>query len=212
METVAGGLSECREPDNARGAVGGEPFLDEGIRREMIAVLPQLRRFAYGLTGSIADGDDLVQATCERAIANLDKWEVGTRLDSWMFRIAQNLHRNAIRDTRSRAAKLDDLGQASPGSTDGEARQEERSTLAAVRRFLEGLPEEQRTVMLLICVEGRSYKEVAEITGLPVGTVTSRLGRARTALREYLDGPGENGGHGSEAAAAPQSQAQGGAA
>jgi len=154
----------------------------------MIAVLPQLRRFAYGLTGSIPDGDDLVQATCERAIANLDKWEVGTRLDSWMFRIAQNLHRNALRDTRSRAAKLDDLGHHSAGSTDGAARQEERSTLAAVRRFLDGLPEEQRSVMLLVCVEGRSYKEVAEITGLPVGTVTSRLGRARAELRSYLDG------------------------
>ena len=154
----------------------------------MIAVLPQLRRFAYGLTGSIPDGDDLVQATCERAIANLDKWQVGTRLDSWMFRIAQNLHRNAVRDRRSRAAKLDDLGRELPGSTDGRDEQEERSTLAAVRRCLDGLPEEQRTVMLLICVEGLSYKEVAEVTGLPVGTVTSRLGRARTALREYLEG------------------------
>ncbi|GAB4362052.1 MAG: RNA polymerase sigma factor [Kiloniellaceae bacterium] len=161
--------------------------MDEGIRKEMIAVLPQLRRFAYGLTGSIPDGDDLVQATCERAIANLDKWQAGTRLDSWMFRIAQNLHRNALRDSRSRASKLSDLSHEMETSADGRRAQEERSLLAAVRRFVEGLPEDQRTIMLLVCVEGRSYKEVAEVTGLPVGTVTSRLGRARAGLREFLD-------------------------
>ncbi len=161
--------------------------MDEGIRKEMIAVLPQLRRFAYGLTGSIPDGDDLVQATCERAIANLDKWELGTRLDSWMYRIAQNLHRNAIRDAASRARKLTELGAEMDRSTDGLREQESRATLAKVRRFVEQLPEEQRTIMLLVCVEGRSYKEVAAITGLPIGTVTSRLGRARAALREYLD-------------------------
>ena len=162
--------------------------MDEGIRKEMIAVLPQLRRFAYGLTGSIPDGDDLVQATCERAIANLDKWQVGTRLDSWMFRIAQNLHRNAIRDSRSRADKLNALGQEMESSSDGRRHQEERATLAAVRHYVEQLPEDQRTVVLLVCVEGRSYQEVAEITGLPIGTVTSRLGRARAGLRDYLEG------------------------
>ena len=164
--------------------------MDEGIRKEMIAVLPQLRRFAYGLTGSVPDGDDLVQATCERAIANLDKWQVGTRLDSWMFRIAQNLHRNSVRDSRSRSGKLSALGHEMDSSTDGRRQQEERSTLEAVRRFVAQLPEDQRAVMLLVCVEGRSYREVAEITGLPVGTVTSRLGRARAGLRDYLEGAG----------------------
>lgn len=170
--------------------------MDEGIRKEMIAVLPQLRRFAYGLTGSVPDGDDLVQSTCERAIANLDKWEIGTRLDSWMFRIAQNLHRNAIRDSRSRAGKLNNLGAEMEHSTDGRKQQEDRDTLGAVRRFVAQLPEDQRAAMLLICVEGRSYKEAAAITGLPVGTLTSRLGRARAALREYLqDGVPLSGGN-----------------
>jgi RNA polymerase sigma-70 factor (ECF subfamily) len=153
----------------------------------MIAVLPQLRRFAYGLTGSIPDGDDLVQATCERAIANLEKWEIGTRLDSWMYRIAQNLHRNSLRDHASRARKLEALGAEMEHSSDGRRDQENRSTLAAIRRFVDSLPEDQRSIMLLVCVEGRSYKDVAAITGLPVGTVTSRLGRARAALRAYLD-------------------------
>jgi RNA polymerase sigma-70 factor (ECF subfamily) len=154
----------------------------------MVAILPQLRRFAYGLTGTLADGDDLVQATCERAIANLDKWEIGTRLDSWMFRIAQNLHRNTLRDRRSQAQKLVDLGRDMASSSDGQRHQDNRSTLEAVRRFVTLLPEDQQTILLLVCVEGRSYKEAAEITGLPQGTVTSRLGRARAALRDYIDG------------------------
>lgn len=177
--------------------------MDEGIRKEMIAVLPQLRRFAYGLTGSIPDGDDLVQATCERAIANLDKWEVGTRLDSWMFRIAQNLHRNAARDSASRARKLAELGAEIDHATDGRRVQEGRATLESVRRFVEQLPEDQRSIMLLVCVEGRSYKEVAAITGLPIGTVTSRLGRARAALRDYLD-HGEPGAREDASSLAPQ--------
>lgn len=162
--------------------------MDEGIRKEMIAVLPQLRRFAYGLTGSVPDGDDLVQATCERAIANLDKWEIGTRLDSWMFRIAQNLHRNALRDRASRASKLAELGAEMELSRNGPREQESRAMFAKVRHFVDQLPEEQRAVLLLVCIEGRSYKEVAAITGLPVGTVTSRLGRARAALRAFLEG------------------------
>ncbi|MEQ8357059.1 MAG: RNA polymerase sigma factor [Kiloniellaceae bacterium] len=161
--------------------------MDEGIRKEMIAVLPQLRRFAYGLTGSVPDGDDLVQATCERAIANLDKWEVGTRLDSWMYRIAQNLHRNTLRDKTSRDRKLAELGQLTADHTDGRRAVEDRATLAEVRRFVSELPEDQQLVLLLVCVEGRSYKDAAAITGLPMGTVTSRLGRARAALREFLD-------------------------
>ena len=127
--------------------------MDEGIRKEMIAVLPQLRRFAYGLTGSIPDGDDLVQATCERAIANLDKWEIGTRLDSWMFRIAQNLHRNMIRDSASRARKLAELGAETDHSTDGLREQENRATLEKVRRFLSGAGVDD-TVVLLVSGHG----------------------------------------------------------
>ncbi|NIA67723.1 RNA polymerase sigma factor [Pelagibius litoralis] len=160
------------------------------LRDEIVALLPQLRRFAYGLAGSVPDGDDLVQATCERAIANLEKWEKGTRLDSWMYRIAQNLHFNALRDGKTRARHLAVIGSESQWSLDGEKQQEDRFALTAVRRFIDRLPEEQRIVLLLICVEGRSYREVSQITGLPVGTVTSRLGRARSAMRGYLEEEG----------------------
>ncbi len=73
---------------------------DELVRRELDALLPRLRRFAYGLSGSMDEGDVLVQATCERAIRNLDKWRPGTRLDSWMFGIAQNLSHVHLRENR----------------------------------------------------------------------------------------------------------------
>lgn len=160
--------------------------MEKTLRDEMVALLPQLRRFAYGLTGSVPDGDDLVQATCERAIANLAKWEAGTRLDSWMYKIAQNLHFNELRAGKTRARHLALVDSEIERSIDGEKLQEERFALSAVRRFVDQLPQEQRAVLLLICVEGRSYGEASQITGLPVGTVTSRLGRARSALRAHL--------------------------
>ena len=137
--------------------------MEKSLRDEMVALLPQLRRFAYGLTGSVPDGDDLVQATCERAIANLEKWEPGTRLDSWMYKIAQNLHFNALRAGKTRARHLAVVGSEVERSIDGEKLQEERFALSTVRRFVDHLPEEQRAVLLLICVEGRSYSEVSQI-------------------------------------------------
>ena len=80
--------------------------MDEFVEKEMIALLPRLTRFARALTPSQDEADDLVQATCERAIANLDKWEPGTRLDSWMYRIAHNLRRNSFRNAATTDRKL----------------------------------------------------------------------------------------------------------
>ena len=71
--------------------------MEESVREDMVALLPRLRRFAIGLTGSVGDGEDLVQATYERALRFIDQWQAGTRLDSWMFRIARNAHLNDIR-------------------------------------------------------------------------------------------------------------------
>jgi RNA polymerase sigma-70 factor (ECF subfamily) len=164
--------------------------VDEGTRREMLALLPRLRRFACGLTGSTDEGDDLVQATVERAIRHIDKWQPGTRLDSWMFQIARNLNLNNIRARKVRGGHLapvpfDDI----PGD-DGSRIAESRLTVASVRQFVGRLPEEQRTALMLVCVEGLSYREAAQIMDVPVGTVTSRLARARIALRTMIDGTG----------------------
>lgn len=168
--------------------------MDETIRREMIAFLPRLRRFAYGLTGSADTADDLLQATCERAIRHIDKWQPGTRLDSWMYRIARNLYLNELRSRKVRGETAESPGPAAEGSFDGARAVESRIAYERVRAHLARLPEEQRSVLLLITVEGLSYREVADLLDLPIGTVTSRLARARIALKDFLEGSAGSGG------------------
>lgn len=162
--------------------------MDETIRREMLALLPRLRRFAYGLTGSIDEGDDLVQATCERAISRIETWQPGTRLDSWMYRIARNTFYNWRRAGRVRDSYLQLVDPAEQGRVDGPRAMEAHLTLSLARECIARLPEEQRAVLLLVAVEGFAYKEVAEILELPIGTVTSRLARARLALSALMEG------------------------
>lgn len=161
--------------------------MDELVRREMLALLPRLRRFTCGLTGSIADGDDLLQATCERAILHLDQWRHGTRLDSWMYRIARNIHLNELRATGVRKRHLASVNPADQ-VVDGVRVTESRLSFESARRFVSQLPEEQRSVLLLITVEGRSYQDVADLLDIPVGTVNSRLARARQALAAKMGG------------------------
>ena len=165
--------------------------MDDSIRREMLALLPRLRRFAYGLTGSVHDGDDLVQTTCERAIRGIDTWQAGTRLDSWMFRIARNQYLNQIRATKVRGQHLDVADLDTRVHSDGVGAAEAHLTLDAVRAIAARLPEEQRSILILVCIEGHSYKEVSDILDLPMGTVTSRLARARLTLRHALQGDSE---------------------
>ena len=166
--------------------MAGACGVDEFIEREMIALIPRLTRFARSLTRSESDAEDLVQATCERAIENLEKWEPGTRLDSWMYRIAHNLCRNTHRDAATRRRKLDLVAAGEPHAQDGEAlalnRIEQRSVSAAI----DDLPPDQRSALLLVAAEGRSYAEVAEITDCSVSAVTSRVARARDTLRQML--------------------------
>ncbi len=152
------------------------------------ALLPRLRRFALAMTRSEADADDLVQATCERAIANLEKWEPGTRLDSWMYRIAQNLQRNVIRQSKRRQNHLSVVEATASSHSDGEAAVMSQMALKDVVAQIDRLPEDQRVILLLVVAEGRRYRDVAEILDLPIGTVTSRLARARDTLRQCLEG------------------------
>lgn len=164
--------------------------MDKTTKAEMISLLPRLRRFARGLTGSEEEADELVQAACERAIQRIGQWQQGTRLDSWMFRIMQNLWIDSIRMGKLRGSHLslvDPDGQAVPGM-DGEQATMNRLTLEAVRRGVQRLPPDQRSVLLLVCVEGCSYKETADSLGIPVGTVMSRLSRARLALNRMVGG------------------------
>ena len=155
---------------------------------EIVALLPRLRRFAIGLAGNEDDGDDLVQAACERALIRRGQWREGTRLDSWMFRIIQTLWIDRGRADRVRGRHMQPVDPDSQIGSDGERLVEARLTLDAVQRAFSALSDEQRVVLLLVCVEGYSYRESAEITGMPMGTVISRVARGRMALSRLVEG------------------------
>ena len=153
---------------------------------QLIAVLPRMRRFARGLTGSLSEADDLVQAACERALARRHQFEEGTRFDSWMFRIVQTIWIDQIR-ARGVRKEEGDIAEQHLGSDEPVRRVEARLALAEVRRAVDRLPADQRAALLLVTVEGLSYREAAEIAQVPVGTIMSRLARARLALQRHLD-------------------------
>lgn len=161
--------------------------MDPQIEKEIISLLPRLRRFALSLTRSAAAADDLAQATLERAIVNLDKWEPGTRLDSWLYRIAHNLFRNDRRNETSRGTKLEVVAYDIERTTDGEREAVARLEFKAVSAAIAQLPDEQREALLLVAVEGLSYREAAEVTGASVAALTSRIARAREALRGVIE-------------------------
>lgn len=164
--------------------------MTDDIRSRMVVVLPRLRRFAYALTGSTELGDDLVQETCLRALSRVERWQPGSRLDSWMYRIAQNIWLDRMRANKVRGEVVDVDTIEMPGA-DGRAVIESQLALEEVDAALGRLPAEQRAVIALVCIEGVSYKEAADITGVPIGTIMSRLARGRQALHAILDEPAE---------------------
>jgi RNA polymerase sigma-70 factor, ECF subfamily len=160
--------------------------MDEETREELVRLLPRLRRFAFGLTGKIQDADDLVQTACERALARIHQWEPGTRLDSWMFRIIQNVFKDSMRKYKLRGDPVDPNDLAHLADNDAHRLPEIRSNLENVASAIQRLPEDQRLLLMLVCVEEHSYREAAAIIGIPVGTVMSRLARARLRLGQLL--------------------------
>jgi RNA polymerase sigma-70 factor (ECF subfamily) len=156
------------------------------IREEMVALLPRLRRYALSLTGKAADADDLVQDTIVRALRSIDQWQPGTQLDRWMFRITKNLWLDNMRanQVRRRVAST----EPPPEPVDGERAIQSRMELDATRRALQDLPEEQRLVVALVLIDGMSYRDAADVLEVPIGTVTSRLARARAALAARVFG------------------------
>ena len=144
--------------------------------------LPRLRRFAHALSHNRADADDLTQSTLERALSARGQWQAGTRLDSWLYRIMRNLWIDTAR-SRARKAKVEAPPEAGVTvGVDPRPGMEASLDLATVMTAMARLPDEQREVVALILVEGFGYRETAELLGLPIGTVSSRLVRGRTAL------------------------------
>lgn len=166
--------------------------MDVRFQRELVELVPRLRRFAYALTGSSDAGDDLVQAACERALRNAEQFRPGTRMDSWMFRIMQNLWLDDRRRQRVRGVQIDPETASLSDDGQGARQVEDQVALAQVRAAVDALPHDQRSVLVLVAIEGLNYREAADVLDLPMGTVMSRLARARARLTEMMQPhPGE---------------------
>jgi len=153
----------------------------------MIGVyIPHLRRYARALTGEVARADDLVQDTLERAWIKFHLWQPTMDLRPWLFTIMHNIFVNQVRanSRRDQATRPED----ETATLEARENQTDMLDLDALVACLDRLPVEQREVLLLVSLEDLSYTEVAQILGIPVGTVTSRLARARSRLRMLLDG------------------------
>lgn len=150
-------------------------------------MLPRLLRFCRSLCGTSDQAEDLLQATIERALAREAQWQAGTRLDSWMYRIAQTIHIDRMRAQKVRGVPMDIDDMHGIAGDDGRQQVEGRSELAAIGAAFDRLPEDQRTILTLIALDGMAYRDAAEILGIPVGTVMSRLSRARAALDRAIN-------------------------
>jgi len=150
------------------------------------AMLPPLRRFAFSLSRSAADADDLAAQAVERALRSRSQFTPGTRLDSWLFRITRNLWIDEGRSRQRKSAWEAPPEEGARQGFDGAAAIERSAELATVLTAMSALSDEQREVVSLIMIEGLGYREAAELLGLPIGTVSSRLVRGRNALLASL--------------------------
>jgi RNA polymerase sigma-70 factor, ECF subfamily len=159
------------------------------VRRQIVELLPRLRRFARTVARNVHDADDLVQLAIERALLKYDQWRPELKFDGWMFGIMRNAWIDEVR-SRSRRDRI--FAPEEAGVTVGHDSSESQVHLLAVQRAVAELPEEQRLAVGLVLVEGLSYKEAADVLEVPIGTLTSRLARGREALQAMLsDRPGE---------------------
>lgn len=152
------------------------------VREGLLPLLPRLRRLARALTGHVADADDLVQIVVERALIHAAQWRPDAALDKWVFAIARNAWRDELR-VRGRSQNLFAPEDAGTTAADGASPPAQQLELAGA---LARLPPDHREVVALVLVEGLSYSEAAELLQVPVGTITSRLARARATLQSHL--------------------------
>ena len=155
------------------------------LREEVVALLPALRAFAFGLTRQRCDADDLVQETLVRAIQNLHQYTPGTRLKSWLFTIMRNAHRNNYNISRRETSENYEILVQRLSSSPA---QEGVAAMSDFKSMLMVLPDEQQEVLILVGGLGFSYEDTAEVLGCAVGTVKSRLSRARERLTLLLEG------------------------
>jgi RNA polymerase sigma-70 factor (ECF subfamily) len=153
------------------------------LANELAALLPRMRRFARSITFHREDADDLVQVAMERALGRSEQYTEGTRLDSWLFRIIRNAWIDEVRGRIRRDAIFAPEEEGEHVGHDGAEVQVQRM---AVQKAMSLLSEEHRMVIGLVLVDGLPYKEAAAVLEIPMGTLTSRLARAREALQKLL--------------------------
>ena len=156
---------------------------EQQFRAELVSLLPRLRRFGRAIARHREDADDLVQVAVERALTRREQWEPGTRMLSWMFKIMNNAWIDEVR-ARTRRDRI--FAPEEAGEHVGVSPIDDHLNALAVRKAIERLSDEQRVAVGLVLVEGLPYKEAAEVLGVPIGTVTSRLARAREQLQVLL--------------------------
>jgi RNA polymerase sigma-70 factor, ECF subfamily len=158
----------------------------QDFRKRLIAELPHLRRFARALCGDAALADDLAQDCVERALLKSHLYDASKPLRAWLYAVLRNIHVSHWRSNRkfASAKDLDDLigfeGAVAPA-------QEDNLSTALITQALDKLPPQQREVLVLISLEEVSYKEASEIIGVPMGTIMSRLSRARSSMQNILE-------------------------
>jgi RNA polymerase sigma-70 factor (ECF subfamily) len=161
-----------------------QPVTTIDIRRDLVGLLPRLRRFAMTLTGDVAAADELVQSVCQRAVAKSQQWNGEGRLESWVYTLARHLWNDEGRKRRPRPA-------APKGNvTDIREAARERTTVTdtdLVHRMLAEMPENLASIFLLTVVEGHSYEQTAEIMGIPAIGVSAQLAAARLPFASLAD-------------------------
>ena len=158
------------------------------FKRELLATLPSLRAFAVSLSGRHDRADDLVQDTMMKAWAKQDSYQMGTNIKAWLFTILRNEFYSQM---RKRGREVQDTDGAMTARLAVHPSQHGKLDLKDFRSALEQLPEDQREAIILIGASGFSYEEAAEICGCAVGTIKSRVSRARTRLQDILKVSGE---------------------
>ena len=151
--------------------------------KRLVELIPRLRRYARALVGDRATADDLVQDTLERAWAKLHLYRRGTDLRAWLFTVMHNVHVNRVRAARITDPLEDEMPELAQRAPQGDA-----LLVRDLDRAITRLPAEQRAVLLLVTLEEMSYEQVAGALGIPIGTVMSRLSRARDKLRAMMLG------------------------
>jgi len=153
--------------------------------QSLIELIPRLRRYARALVGDRAAADDLVQDTLERAWSKLHLYRHGTDLRAWVFTVMHNVYVNRVRASRPTDPLEDEMPELAQRATQGDS-----LVVRDLERGIAALPLAQREVLLLVALEDLSYDQAARALGIPIGTVMSRLARAREKLRLLLHGKG----------------------